>query len=492
MPHHARLGAGHRICSMETSFNKFVALIKPFQTLWKSARVTCLGVGAPLERRSVATRVLLRQEELPKGQPFRQMMWSTPTPEFLIAVLDFPKDTAVRVLASAINMYYVDLETGSTVDRVLLQWPLPQDLADVAREERLSTFSWQDPFQCDKSLAINQFGEDSTCLVLTGTGGYIRDVMSDQLCRAVSSSLRRERPHFDGIEELYERLLPGVRHGISDLRVVQIVFPLPLDMEQTEDGRLGLRAPKLAAEGQMRIVVNFKPVGRATAIEVAHHGAETTVGEEATERRWQIPWPQGAESAKASLFYAREEVSSIDLRRWASARGLRAAVDCYFDPDHKLLQGALFGEGEKEGKHGTAQRTFEIAVVRLMSLLGIPLVWYGQGASPRRSDAAGLVDKKERRVVVLAECTLEKPEAKFSALKERGQRLGEWLAGEAEVLPVVFTQANPPEAVFEAACDHGVALVGQSQLNSLFHMLSGTASEDVLDFLNRLRSHIPR
>jgi hypothetical protein len=41
-----------------------------------------------------------------------------------------------------------------------------------------------------------------------------------------------------------------------------------------------------------------------------------------------------------------------------------------------------------------------------------------EGASPRRSDAAGLVDKEEKRVVVLAECTLEKPEAKFSALKE--------------------------------------------------------------------------
>jgi len=58
-----------------------------------------------------------------------------------------------------------------------------------------------------------------------------------------------------------------------------------------------------------------------------------------------------------------------------------------------------------------------MAVIRLMNLLEIPLVWYGKGALPRRSDAAGLVDEKENRVVVLAECTVEKPEAKLSASK---------------------------------------------------------------------------
>jgi hypothetical protein len=43
--------------------------------------------------------------------------------------------------------------------------------------------------------------------------------------------------------------------------------------------------------------------------------------------------------------------------------------------------------------------------------------------------------------------------------------------------------------VFEMAADHGVALVGRSQLNSLFDMLSAiTREEDALGFLNRLKS----
>jgi len=492
MPYHARLYTGCRMYGVDSYFDKFIKFIKPFQALWNSARVTCIAVGDPHERRSVNTRIVLREEELPKGQLFRPEMWVEPAPQVLIAVVDFPKSTASQILFKAIDKYEVDLETGSTVDRVLLRWPLPGNSVDETQPPRLSGFSWQDPFRYEKPWARNQFGKDRTCLVLTGTGDSIRTVMPDQLCRDVSSGLRLDPPHFDGIEDLYERLLPGLGHGASDLRVFQVVFPLPLDMEQTEDGSLALRAPKAALEGRIQIIVNFRPAGPATRIQVIHDGAQPTGGGQTAEWQWQIAWPQGAESGKASLFYVGEQVSSIDLRRWPRAGTLRAAVDCHFDPDHKLLQEALLGQNKEKSKDGTAQRAFEMAVVRLMNLLGIPLVWYGQGASPRRSDAAGLVDKEEKRVVVLAECTLEKPEAKFSALKERTQELAESLAGEAEVLPVVFTQVDPPESVFETATDHGIALVGRNELNSLFEMLSATTRKgDALCLLNSMRSFFP-
>jgi len=479
--------------SVDSYFDKFINFIKPFQALWNSARVTCIAVGNPHERRSVNTRIVLREEELPKGQLFRPEMWVEPAPQVLIAVVDFPKSTASQILFKAIDKYEVDLETSSTVDRVLLRWPLPGNSVDETQPPRLSGFSWQDPFRCEKPWARNQFGEDRTCLVLTGTGDSIRTVMPDQLCRDVSSKLLQDPPHFDGIEEVYERLLPGTGHGASDSRVVQVVFPLPLDMEQTEDGSLALRAPKVAVEGQMRIVVNFKPVRRATTIQVAHDGAEPTADGEAVEWRWEIPWPPGAESGKASLFYAGKDVSSIDLRRWPGAGTLRAAVDCYFDPHHKRLKEALLGLDKKNSTKGKASQTFEEATVRLMNLLGVPLVWYGgQWASSARNDAAGLVDKKEKRVVVLAECTLEKPEAKFSALKDRANKLAESVGSEAEVLPVVFTRVDPPESVFETARDHGVALVGRNELHSLFEMLSATTRrEDALGLLNRMRSFFP-
>jgi hypothetical protein len=242
----------------------------------------------------------------------------------------------------------------------------------------------------------------------------------------------------------------------------------------------------------MRIVVTFKPGGLPAVIEVADGNSELSDDGQAAVWRWPVLWQQGAASGKASLFYAGEEVSSIDLRRWAGAGTLRAAVDCYFDPDHKHLRRALFGENKKPGKEGGRSRAFEMAVVRLMVLLGIPLVWYGEGEFHRRNDAAGLVVEKQKRVVVLVECTIEKPETKFSALNGRAQELAQSLTGEAEVLPAVFTQVEPPESVYESAADHGIALVGRNEIKSLFDMLSATPQkEDTLNFLDELRSLLP-
>ncbi len=472
---------------MESYFDKFVKLIGPFQRLWNSARVTCIAVGAPAGRRGVATRIVLREEEMPKGQPFGEVMWLEPTPQVLIAVVDFPKSTASQILFRAIEKYEVNLETGSRLDCVLFRWPLPG-----TQPQRLADFSWFEPFRHEAPYTRNQFGENRTCLALSGTGGYTRDIMSADLRREVSSKLRLHPPHFDGIEALYEKLLPGLSPAFdSALTVIQVVFPLPLDIEQTEAGRLALRAPKSALEEKMQIIVNFRPPRPAIGIQVTHQGAEPIRDGQAAAWGWEIPWPKGAESGKASLFYAEEEITSIDLRRWPGAGTLRASIDCYFDPDRKHLQEALFGQKKKGKNAGEASRAFEMAVVRLMNLLGIPLVSYSKGASPRRSDAAGLVDQKEKRVVVLAECTLEKPEAKFSALNDRAHDLAQLVGGEAKLLPVVFTQVDPPKSVFETATDHGVALVGRTELSSLFEMLPATTREDVLDFLNRLRSVLP-
>ena len=79
---------------------------------------------------------------------------------------------------------------------------------------------------------------------------------------------------------------------------------------------------------------------------------------------------------------------------------------------------------------------------------------------------------------------MERPEAKFSPLRDRAQRLKQSLLSEAEVLPVVFTMVDPPFTVFEAALSHGIALVGRTELRTLFCMLSASSGEeDALGFL---------
>lgn len=205
------------------------------------------------------------------------------------------------------------------------------------------------------------------------------------------------------------------------------------------------------------------------------------------------PWPKGSLTAKASLHYAEEEIGSISLRRWPGATTVRAAVDCYFDPEHERLKETLLGLGSTAGKKGKVSEPFEQACVRLMNLLGVPLIWYGgPWASSARNDGAGLADTKEERVVVLAECTAEKPDAKFSALKARAQKLADSLQDEAKVLPVVFTQVDAAESVLDSAKEHGIALVGKEELNTLLKMLSSVSvGEDALSYLSKLRAIDP-
>jgi hypothetical protein len=87
----------------------------------------------------------------------------------------------------------------------------------------------------------------------------------------------------------------------------------------------------------------------------------------------------------------------------------------------------------------------------------IPAARTGSPPARARPPSPGPIPHRRWRRSPLA---VEEPEAKFSALTGRAQELAQSLAGEAEVLPAVFTQVEPAESVFKAAADHGVVLVG--------------------------------
>jgi hypothetical protein len=472
---------------MESAFNEYLKLIGPFDPLWNSARVTCVAVGPPMERKNLATRIALRGERLRKDEPFRVVLRLQPAPEVLIVTIEVPKQLAAQILFKAIENYRVELEATDTVDRVLLRWPKPDGTPPTQAD-----FLWYQPFRLEGVSARNQFRETRTLLAISGMGGNAQDVMPYDLWQEVNSRLRLDPPHIDGFAGLQSIYLPGLELSPSSGRVAQIVFPLPLDLEQTDEGRLSLQAQEGAVGGRTTIVLNFEPRGEPATIRVRDDVAGPTDSEGRARLQWDIPWPDGAESGRATLYYAEKEVSSIELRRWPRVGTLRAAVDSYFDPDHKRLENALFGSDEKTSSKGKGGQKFEDACVRLMNLLSVPLIWYGGplGAEQRKSDAAGLMDKGEKRVVVLAEFTEEKPEAKFSALSTRARGLSEHLQGDADVLPVVFTRAELPGTVSEAAKGHGIALVGRDEIRSLFELLSAPADKcDPLGLLQRLRSY---
>jgi len=469
---------------MDENFDKFVEMIRPFQTLWRSARITCIAVRNSVGWASVVTRIVLRDVDLPKSQRFRAAEWLDPTPCFLAAVLDVAKSEATQIIYRAVANYVVHLENNSTIVDAPLRWPLAN-----AQPPRDSEFRWNPPMRYQRTHALRFFGEGRSSVALLGSGGNVQEVLPYDLQRDVSSKLRLHS-YYDGIEGLCERLVPGWQPGQHN-RAAEVVFPLPFDIKQNESGMLVVRLPKSAAENQVRVRIFSKPGNSVTELSVAPQLRQPSPDGTGVEWRWDIGWPKGAESGTASLFYSGEEIDSAELLRWPAAATLRAAVDSHFDADHKRLRGVLLGDNVKH--RSSKALDFETAVVRLMNLLGIPLVWYGKGVSPGLNDAAGLVVKGEERVVVLAECTVEKPEIKFSSLKDRAEELGRFLQNEAEVLPVVFTQSDPPESVFEAAADHGISLVGRSELKSLFDMLSGrhSAPKNALAFLTGIRARFP-
>lgn len=89
---------------------------------------------------------------------------------------------------------------------------------------------------------------------------------------------------------------------------------------------------------------------------------------------------------------------------------------------------------------------------------------------------------------ILAECTLEKPLLKFSGLAERTKQFREHLGAGTDVLAIVFTRADTVDSEKQQAQEHGVVLVGQSELREMLKMVgSGVGMEESLAYLEELR-----
>ena len=172
----------------------------------------------------------------------------------------------------------------------------------------------------------------------------------------------------------------------------------------------------------------------------------------------------------------------LDITRWPSAGNLRHLVDLYFDPAQERLRAALVNRGAMN------QREFEWGVARLLNLLGVPTAWYGKGAAEGKPDLGGYI---EGGPVILAECTLEKPAEKFSGLAQRTKQLQEQLGRETEVLSVVFTRADTVASEKQQAREHGLVVVGQTDLRQLLKLVeSGLGTGEFLTFLEQLSSNL--
>lgn len=456
---------------------QFSKNIVPYGGLWQSVRVTCLAVHVEDAWINLGLRVLLSE-----SSPASQTIVS-PDPRFRYFVCEYPLNNLGRIVNELVLGGYFTLETDGAAGGAFAKVFLSREQAGMP-DGTVSRMPWFGVVTRQRPASLSAYGIGRPCITLAGIGDRVIDLLSRDLQGRIDSKLRLGEPGFDGLDDLVSVLLPGIRFTGSDQSSVEIVAPLPFDWEYTEPGKLVVRAPATTPDGALAVRCFFQPkTGAAPSrIDLRQEDADAS---EAGILRWEqhIEWPHDSERAKMTLFFRESEIDSLEVNRWPGAANLRVAVDRYFDPEHKRLRDVILGRG------GKSPQDFEVAVVRLFNLLGVPLVWYGRGVTEGRPDAAGYVKEEDRGLIIVVECTLERPIDKFSGLAERAKELRDRYAGEAKVLPVVCTRAATTESEMRQAAEHGIALVGNEDLQQLFNVLETPSKPGAaVEFLRKLPS----
>jgi hypothetical protein len=453
---------------------KFSQRIEPYKDLWQSVRITCLAVLHDEVWISPGVRVLLRE-----SPPISTRIF-IPVAGFVAIVKDFPMPELGIILSRMILEGFVPTEEGTEIRKVYLN-RLRANLTPGSA----STIGWFGPTPKQRQDALREFHIDRNCIFASAWGDRIAEVMDAELLDKLNSKLRLGDPSYDGLEALARELLPGTNMIDPTPTPIQIVAPLPFDLEYADSSKLIVRAPQQAADGTLNVRCFFLPKG-GTLSQIVDLKAD-----QAESSSWEttITWPKESERAKIMLFFREQEVGTVEVNRWKDSGNLRAVIDSYFDPQHERLKKSLLKPENKKPE------PFETAVVRLFNVYGIPLVWYGSCSVGGRPDIAGvLLSTETPKLVLVGECTREKPTSKFSGLAERARELESACEGEAEVLPVVFTQAQTTESERQHAAEHGISLLGHRELEYLFGLVKNAPTANaIVQFLKscKLGPNIP-
>jgi hypothetical protein len=452
-------------------YNKLGEKIAHYQKLWKSVRIVCIAARHSDAWVTVAARVSL--SECPP-RPAAQL---SPVPNLIAVSVDKPSDAFDETASCMLIGGYVPIESNGNLVRAYLSRVgagLPQGSAGAV--------SWFNVCSHERRYEVPEYGTTRPAVTLTAWGERQYDVLDRDMRKIVESKLRLAEPPFDGLNDLVSKWMPGVRLEHESQAPIQIVAPIPFEMEYSDPGRLVVRGPASAFES-LRVRSFFRPAGIEELKIVELPRAPESGQFEFDAGEAIITWPDKSLRAKIILFFGDHEVDSLEVNRWQYSGTLSAAIDNYFDPAHKLLREAVIGQASKKNL------SFEMGIVRLLNVLGIPAIWYGKGTIEGRPDvAAAVVTNGVVRLVVLGECTREKPTEKFSALRGRAQELRETYPNQLRILPVVFTPSHATKSELLQAAEYGVSLMGSQQLDTLLSFLeTPTDASQVLDFLRAVR-----
>jgi hypothetical protein len=461
-------------------FDDFKQRIAPYEGLWQSVRVCGLASLTGGFWISLSLRILL------SDRPAERFSISILGKEFLYFVAGHPVAAFEKIAAEALVDGYVDIQaTESRLDAPARIFLTRKQTGSATATATLP--SWFVPQFQERGACRRFHGITRASVVITGQGDRLLELLPYEKRLGIDSKLRFGSPSYDGIKDLAVKLEAASFDPDSGTSAFEIIAPLPFDLECPAEEKVIVHAPSSTPDGVLAVRFFFEP----------KHGPVSEpfiLRNENAEARapsgllWRLPvaWPTGSTRAKARLFFHDTQIDCRELTRWKGGASLRAALDDHFDPGHQQLRSTVLENSKVDA------REFERGVARLLTLFEIPLVWYGNAPVERLPDLAGCFEVSGAKIIVLAECTLEKPEAKFSALALRTQELQAKFKGEAEIVPVVFTRAPTAPTEKQHAAEHRIALAGRTELERLFELLqqpgeAGTA----IEFLRQLARFTP-
>lgn len=451
-------------------FDKFVEAIKPFRPLWNSVRVSVLASRYQNKLITLATH--LQTSELP---PDPEKILLEPTPDVLFFSGLLPINELGQLAFSMITDGMLQLRAQGISECLYLS----STYAGITRSQE-SHLTWSDPHHVESLVSnFDKFGLKRPVISLYGNNANERfiDFMNDRLRKKCESELRLSQPAFNGLSDLRKKHFQGLELETYSNCNVMITCQIPFELESSTAG-LEVIMPSHVSMESVQLRGFFEPTGGNALITLQENGQN---GPALKKLQAKISWPNGAEHVDATLLYDRLHITDVKHSRWPNAGNIRIATDTFFDSERKFLEAGLFRLSK------TGNQDFEKAVTRLLTLVGIPAINYSSGDDRRPDLAAVLMRSEELPMVLLGECTRERPSEKFSALRERATELLELLQDQAAVLSLVFTQCDPVVSDYESAAEHGIALVGKRELNQLFQWLGSTVStEDVIEFLQSL------
>lgn len=332
---------------------------------------------------------------------------------------------------------------------------------------------FNNPWRPLRQFAPNDLAWRPT-IELNAPGDRFYELLLPEADIRISKHLRAHQPPYHSLDGLMQVIGCRYRPSGSDQAQVQVRAVLPFHTT-IRDEHVYVESPSVLA-ADLSVLLFFSPSESL----VLPYTEQSPLANKpnCSSVPFHFQWPTSASQAEAHVRYKGEEFEMLNIRHWAEGANWRATADSCFDPGSKLLKEALRANGQ--GKENQRSELFELAIVRLLTLGGIATTWHGALRHSSKPDLAAYLETPTRRIVLLGECTLEKPGVKLSPLKTRIADLQGSAGTEADLLGVVFTPCDPVEADYSEAAQAGIALVGRNEIAALLELVERNAGSSAL------------